>query len=59
MPVQVTSQYQLTTEMWEEKIVKWYATHHGMSRLDLKLVFLVFFQCSPSFHVIFISFHLQ
>lgn len=29
---EVTSQYQLTSDMWEEKIVSWYATHHGMSR---------------------------
>jgi len=40
LPTRVTSQYQLTTEMWEEKIVKWYATHHGMSRFEAEIEYL-------------------
>lgn len=40
LPTRVTSQYQLTTEMWEEKIVSWYANHHGMSRFEAEMEYL-------------------
>ena len=31
---QVIDQYQMTSDMWEERITSWYAEHKGMRRCD-------------------------
>lgn len=30
--LQVLMQYQMTADMWEEKITAWYAEHRGIAR---------------------------
>lgn len=32
LPQRVIDQYQMTPQMWEERIKEWYADHRGMSR---------------------------
>ena len=31
---QVIDQYQMTSDMWEERITSWYAEHKGMRRCN-------------------------
>lgn len=44
LPQRVIDQYQMTPEMWEDRIKEWYADHKGMSRYamtateDVKIV---------------------
>ena len=40
LPQRVLDQYQMTTEMWEERIRVWYADHKGMSRDEAELEYL-------------------
>lgn len=40
LPKRVTDQYQLTADMWEEKIVSWYATYQGMTRFEAEMEYL-------------------
>uniref|UniRef100_A0A8C9LB44 FERM domain-containing protein n=1 Tax=Pavo cristatus TaxID=9049 RepID=A0A8C9LB44_PAVCR len=35
LPKRVSLQYQLTAEMWEEKITAWYAEHRGIARYEM------------------------
>ena len=32
LPQRVIDQYQMTSEMWAQRIEKWYADHRGMAR---------------------------
>uniref|UniRef100_A0A8B9RRR1 FERM domain-containing protein n=1 Tax=Accipiter nisus TaxID=211598 RepID=A0A8B9RRR1_9AVES len=38
--LQVLRQYQLTAEMWEEKITAWYAEHRGIARDEAEMNYL-------------------
>lgn len=40
LPQSVIDQYQMTPEMWEERIRVWYADHKGMSRDEAELEYL-------------------
>lgn len=40
LPQRVIDQYQLTPEMWEEKIKTWYADHRGMPRDEAEMEYL-------------------
>ncbi|XP_071447858.1 merlin [Hetaerina americana] len=40
LPQRVIDQYQMTLEMWEEKIKVWYADHRGMSRDEAEMEYL-------------------
>lgn len=40
LPQTVIEQYQLTTEMWEQRIKIWYADHKGLSRDDAEKEYL-------------------
>lgn len=40
LPQRVLDQYQMTPEMWEERIRVWYADHRGMSRDEAELEYL-------------------
>ncbi|NXY37012.1 MERL protein, partial [Pomatorhinus ruficollis] len=40
LPLQVLRQYQLTAEMWEEKITAWYAEHRGIARDEAEMNYL-------------------
>lgn len=40
LPQRVIDQYQMTREMWEEKIKDWYADHRGMSRDEAEMEYL-------------------
>ena len=40
LPQQVIDQYQMTPEMWEEKIKIWYADHRGMTRDEAEMEYL-------------------
>lgn len=40
LPQRVIDQYQMTPEMWEERIRIWYADHKGMSREESQLEYL-------------------
>lgn len=40
LPQRVIDQYQMTPEMWEDKIRTWYATHRGMSRDEAEMEYL-------------------
>ncbi|KAI1292059.1 Merlin [Halotydeus destructor] len=40
LPQKVIDQYQLTPEMWEERIKVWYADHKGMTRDEAEMEYL-------------------
>ncbi|XP_059483546.1 merlin [Neocloeon triangulifer] len=40
LPQRVISQYQMTPEMWEERIKIWYADHRGMARDEAEMEYL-------------------
>ncbi|CAH1722439.1 unnamed protein product [Aphis gossypii] len=40
LPQRVIDQYQMTAEMWEERIKVWYADHRGMSRDESEIEYL-------------------
>lgn len=40
LPQRVIDQYQMTLEMWEERIKVWYADHRGMSRDESEMEYL-------------------
>ncbi|KAF2367130.1 FERM C-terminal PH-like domain [Trinorchestia longiramus] len=40
LPQRVISQYQMTPEMWEERIRVWYADHAGMTRDEAEMEYL-------------------
>ena len=40
LPSSVLNQYEMTTDMWEEKIRNWWANNGGMSREDAEEEFL-------------------
>lgn len=40
LPQRVVDQYQMTPEMWEERIRVWYADHRGMSREEAEMEYL-------------------
>lgn len=40
LPQRVIDQYQMTAEMWEERIKVWYADHRGMSRDEAEIEYL-------------------
>uniref|UniRef100_H3BHZ9 NF2, moesin-ezrin-radixin like (MERLIN) tumor suppressor b n=1 Tax=Latimeria chalumnae TaxID=7897 RepID=H3BHZ9_LATCH len=40
LPKRVLKQYQLTAEMWEEKITAWYAEHRGIARDEAEINYL-------------------
>lgn len=40
MPQRVIDQYQMTADMWEERIKVWYADHRGMSRDEAEMEYL-------------------
>lgn len=40
LPQRVIDQYQMTLEMWEERIKVWYADHRGMSRDEAEMEYL-------------------
>ncbi|XP_076651980.1 ezrin/radixin/moesin family protein merlin isoform X4 [Halictus rubicundus] len=40
LPQRVIDQYQMTPEMWEERIKIWYADHRGMSRDEAEMEYL-------------------
>ncbi|XP_074746438.1 merlin-like isoform X4 [Strix uralensis] len=40
LPKRVLRQYQLTAEMWEEKITAWYAEHRGIARDEAEMNYL-------------------
>uniref|UniRef100_A0A8C9FWV0 FERM domain-containing protein n=1 Tax=Pavo cristatus TaxID=9049 RepID=A0A8C9FWV0_PAVCR len=40
LPKRVSLQYQLTAEMWEEKITAWYAEHRGIARDEAEMNYL-------------------
>ncbi|KAG7172894.1 merlin-like [Homarus americanus] len=40
LPQRVISQYQMTPEMWEERIRIWYADHQGMTRDEAEMEYL-------------------
>ncbi|KAE8744438.1 hypothetical protein FOCC_FOCC008913 [Frankliniella occidentalis] len=40
LPQRVIDQYQMTQEMWEERIKVWYADHRGMSRDEAEMEYL-------------------
>jgi len=40
LPQRVIDQYQMTPEMWEERIKVWYADHRGMSRDEAEMEYL-------------------
>ncbi|XP_063809832.1 merlin-like isoform X2 [Pseudophryne corroboree] len=40
LPKRVLQQYQLTSEMWQEKITAWHAGHRGMDRDDAEMNYL-------------------
>lgn len=40
LPQRVIDQYQMTSEMWEERIKVWYADHRGMSRDEAEMEYL-------------------
>lgn len=40
LPQRVIDQYQMTLEMWEERIKIWYADHRGMSRDEAEMEYL-------------------
>eukprot|EP00118_Oscarella_pearsei_P012196 m.87439 g.87439 ORF g.87439 m.87439 type:complete len:571 (+) comp36545_c0_seq6:2993-4705(+) len=40
LPQRVLDQYQMSSEMWEERIVSWYAEHRGMLRDEAEMEYL-------------------
>ncbi|XP_057339698.1 merlin [Microplitis mediator] len=40
LPQRVIDQYQMTSEMWEDRIKIWYADHRGMSRDEAEMEYL-------------------
>lgn len=40
LPQRVIDQYQMTLDMWEERIRVWYADHRGMSRDEAEMEYL-------------------
>lgn len=40
LPQRVIEQYQMTPQMWEERIKTWYADHKGMSRDEAQIEYL-------------------
>lgn len=40
LPQRVIDQYQMTPQMWEERINTWYADHRGMSRDEVEMEYL-------------------
>uniref|UniRef100_A0A8C5ASM9 NF2, moesin-ezrin-radixin like (MERLIN) tumor suppressor b n=1 Tax=Gadus morhua TaxID=8049 RepID=A0A8C5ASM9_GADMO len=40
LPQRVLMQYQMTAEMWEEKITAWYAEHRGIARDEAEMDYL-------------------
>lgn len=40
LPQRVIDQYQMTPQMWEEKIRIWYEDHKGMSRDEAEMEYL-------------------
>ena len=40
LPKRVLDQYQMTAEMWEERIKIWYADHKGLSRDEAEMEYL-------------------
>lgn len=40
LPQRVIDQYQMTLEMWEDRIRVWYADHRGMSRDEAEMEYL-------------------
>ncbi|KAK0147237.1 Merlin [Merluccius polli] len=40
LPKRVLMQYQMTAEMWEEKITAWYAEHRGIARDEAEMDYL-------------------
>lgn len=48
LPQRVIDQYQMTPQMWEEKIRIWYEDHKGMSRDEAEMEYLKIAQVSLS-----------
>lgn len=40
LPQRVIDQYQMTLEMWEDRIKVWYADHKGMTRNEAEMEYL-------------------
>ncbi|XP_053563438.1 merlin isoform X2 [Bombina bombina] len=40
LPNRVLEQFQMTSEMWEEKIITWYAEHRGIARDEAEMNYL-------------------
>ncbi|NP_001164711.1 neurofibromin 2 [Saccoglossus kowalevskii] len=40
LPQKVVDQYQMTSDMWEERITAWYAQHKGMTRDEAEMEYL-------------------
>lgn len=40
LPQRVIDQYQMTPEMWEDRIKQWYADHKTMSRDEAEMEYL-------------------
>ncbi|KAK2714704.1 hypothetical protein QYM36_009060 [Artemia franciscana] len=51
LPARVMEQYQMTSEMWEERIRTWYADHIGMSRDEAEMEYLKIVQDLDMFGV--------
>lgn len=53
LPQRVIDQYQMTPQMWEEKIRIWYEDHKGMSRDEAEMEYL---KIAQVFHLVFVHF---
>ena len=51
LPQSVINQYQMTSDMWEERIKTWYADHRGMTRDEAELEYLKIAQDLDQFGV--------
>uniref|UniRef100_A0A8C4RB02 NF2, moesin-ezrin-radixin like (MERLIN) tumor suppressor n=1 Tax=Eptatretus burgeri TaxID=7764 RepID=A0A8C4RB02_EPTBU len=40
LPKKVINQYQMTAQMWEERITSWYSNHRGMTRDEAEMEYL-------------------
>lgn len=40
LPQRVIDQYQMTPQMWDDRINKWYSDHRGMSRDEAEMEYL-------------------
>lgn len=53
LPKRITEKYQLTTDMWESRIIVWYADHLGMSKAEAELEYLKLTQELDMFGVVY------